>query len=393
MKNEIIVINDKKMTLAEIFVPNGVDKIIAEIKEKANNFVPDMTTKQGREEIASFAYKIAKTKTILDKAGKSLTDKWREKTNLVNIERKKAREELDILKEKIRKPLTEWENKEKIRIEECNKRIKELEDYKNLRDLSPTEFDECVQKVEFYKTYKWEEFKVKAENLIEEAIEYLQTERDKALKQEKERLELEKLRKKDEERKIKDREEQIKKETKEKAEREAKEKALKEKKRVEEEKKQAKIKAKEKQDKIKREKEEIEIKLKEQNRLRIETEKKAKEDVANAKLESDNREKEQERLRKEAEIQAKNNIEQAKIQAEKDKQEAIKKERERVKIEKKKEQEELAKREADLNHRRKINNEIMDDLAKIKNIDAVQYLKAIITAIANNKVRNLSIKY
>ena len=72
MKNEIIVINDKKMTLAEIFVPNGVDKIIAEIKEKANNFVPDMTTKQGREEIASFAYKIAKTKTILDKAGKSL---------------------------------------------------------------------------------------------------------------------------------------------------------------------------------------------------------------------------------------------------------------------------------------------------------------------------------
>lgn len=51
---------------------NGLDPFLQKIREEIDGFVPDVTTRKGREAIASIAYKVARSKTALDNVGKEL---------------------------------------------------------------------------------------------------------------------------------------------------------------------------------------------------------------------------------------------------------------------------------------------------------------------------------
>ena len=112
----------------EIFTTgDGLNEILRKIELQANSFVANVKTAQGRKEIASFAYDIARTKTALDDMGKNLVADWKAKAKLVDISRKKARDFLDELKNNVRRPLTEFEQAEAARIQ-AEKDLIELED-------------------------------------------------------------------------------------------------------------------------------------------------------------------------------------------------------------------------------------------------------------------------
>lgn len=89
------------------------------IKAETDKLVPDLTTEKGRKEIASMAFKVAKTKTAIDAAGKLLNEEARAKINIVDAARRDIREKLDALKDEVRKPLTDWEAKEEERVTAC----------------------------------------------------------------------------------------------------------------------------------------------------------------------------------------------------------------------------------------------------------------------------------
>ncbi|MFN7073813.1 hypothetical protein ACK4QV_19760, partial [Proteus mirabilis] len=72
------------------------------------------------------AYKVAQTKTYIDKEGKAVVDKLKELPKKVDASRKIFRDELDALSTEIRKPLTEWEAQEKAR-EEAEALKKQIE--------------------------------------------------------------------------------------------------------------------------------------------------------------------------------------------------------------------------------------------------------------------------
>lgn len=88
------------------------EKLFSEIEAvvKAQSF--DIETKTGREELRAFAYKLTRSKTALDNAGKSLTEDWRNKTKAVNEGRKFVENKMIDLHETVRKPLTDFENAE-----------------------------------------------------------------------------------------------------------------------------------------------------------------------------------------------------------------------------------------------------------------------------------------
>ncbi|MCK5632926.1 hypothetical protein KAH94_04205 [bacterium] len=344
MPNEIALIEENKLTVVNLFDLDYVDIVIKDIKKNVKNLVQDMTTEKGRKQIASTAYTIAKLKTRIDNKGKELTEDWARQKKAVDNGRKKFREELDTLKEEIRKPLTDWENKEKNRVENCNKRLIEIEMFKSLHDVSSIEIDDAIKKVKELHIYEWKEFEHRAKFVSDEAIKYLQTQKEKVLKAEQEQAELAVLRKEKLDNERKEREDKIKLDAKEKAEKEGREEL-----------KRLELKAKQREESIKKE-----------------------------KLEAENLAKEQEKLRKE---QLKKAEEDSKIAIE----EARKKEREKIETEKKKEQEEVAKRKADKKHRNKIIDEIFEDLSKIKT--SPNYLRAIINAIAKDEIRHTSIKY
>lgn len=99
------------------------DRFFAEIEETVSTAPVDLTTDKGRKEVAALAYKISRTKTAIDDAGKALTEEWRAKTKVVNDARAIARDRLDDLRDKARAPLTEWESAEKARIQEVEDKI------------------------------------------------------------------------------------------------------------------------------------------------------------------------------------------------------------------------------------------------------------------------------
>lgn len=92
------------------------DKLYEAILKKVDEHKPDVSTKKGRDEIASLAYKVAKTKVALDKQGLALTGEWRENTKKVNATRNKIEDRLVALQAKVRQPLTDWEKAEEARV-------------------------------------------------------------------------------------------------------------------------------------------------------------------------------------------------------------------------------------------------------------------------------------
>lgn len=85
------------------------------MKAEVSAHVPDVSTDKGRKEIAALAYKVTRTKTTIDAAGKKLNEDARAKINVVDASRRKIREELDALADEARKPLTAWEDAEEAR--------------------------------------------------------------------------------------------------------------------------------------------------------------------------------------------------------------------------------------------------------------------------------------
>ena len=93
------------------------DEFYAHVQAEVDAFEPDVSTDKGRKAIASLAYKIARTKTAIDAAGKELNDEARQRINAVDAERRAVREHFDALAKQVRQPLTEWEEAEEKRAE------------------------------------------------------------------------------------------------------------------------------------------------------------------------------------------------------------------------------------------------------------------------------------
>ncbi|HXS04855.1 MAG TPA: hypothetical protein VN731_10290 [Rhodanobacter sp.] len=107
----------ESINAVEVFTGPNLDDLLAKIRQETASIVPDVSTAGGRKEIASLAYKVARSKTTIDDAGKSLVEDWKNQAKVVDAARKKARDYLDALKDEVRKPLDDWEA-EQARIEQ-----------------------------------------------------------------------------------------------------------------------------------------------------------------------------------------------------------------------------------------------------------------------------------
>src|SRR5690606_38626522 len=94
----------------------GFQPVLQQIKALVEPQVFDVNTPQGRADIASLAYKVARTQTYLDNIGKDLVAEYKELPKRIDASRKHIRDELDALKDSVRAPLDEWEAQEKERI-------------------------------------------------------------------------------------------------------------------------------------------------------------------------------------------------------------------------------------------------------------------------------------
>lgn len=126
---QLTSVNDvQEADIPQLFTQGGCDHLIKAIKEKAMAIVPDMSTKKGRQSIASVAHKVRTSKTTLVKHCKAYTDDLNKRKKIAQDESKRMQTAFDAIIEEVRRPLTEFENKEKERTNAIKARIQKLKE-------------------------------------------------------------------------------------------------------------------------------------------------------------------------------------------------------------------------------------------------------------------------
>ena len=314
----------------------GTDALFERIAEQARSFVPDVTTKKGREEIGSVAMKVSKSKTLTEKYAKDLVAEEKARIKLIDDDRIQFCKKMDALRDEILAPRDAWEQAEKDRVQAIQDKIAQFDSGRVdigsplsliisvIAEIEAIEIDESFAEQQ-------EQAKLKKYECLE-VLRKVQVDREKY---EAEQAELERLRQAEILRQQQEREAQIAREAAEKATREAEEKARLEAERVEREKAES-----------------------EQREARLKAEKEA------------------------AELRA---------------QQAAENERKRIEAEQFAQAEAARKaeevRKADVEHRRQINREAFDAIqALCLGIPEAQ-IKELIGAIAKNQIPHVSIKY
>ncbi|WP_275211658.1 hypothetical protein [Citrobacter freundii] len=115
-----LVVIEKQNAMAVFTTKEQLDPIIEAIEKEARSLVPDVSTRKGRDAIASMAHKVARSKTYIDNAGKDLVAELKALPKQIDESRRIVRERLDALKDEVRKPLTQWEaEQDRIKAEEA----------------------------------------------------------------------------------------------------------------------------------------------------------------------------------------------------------------------------------------------------------------------------------
>jgi colicin import membrane protein len=333
------------LTPAVVFAPGGVDSIISKLEADVRAISTDISTEAGRKAVASLAYKVTRSKTALDDMGKQLVADLKSQTGKIDAERRIIRDRLDALRDEVRKPLDDFEQAEKSRVDAHEVNIAAILQAAQLGpDADSAEIKQRLEAVGSLIQRDWQEFATRATATADEVRKVLAAALAQTEKREAEAAELARLRTEQIAREQAEREARIAAEAAERAKADAEAKA-------------------------KREAEQVAAKAAAEQ-ARVEREK--AEAVARAE-------------RAEADKKA------AAEKAERDQKAAVDAERKRAADAVAKEAAEKARREKDKAHRAKLNNEALAALTALG--VETELGKAVIAAIAKGEVPHVSIEY
>ncbi len=164
----------ESVNAVEVFTGGGLDDLLARIRAEAVTLVPNVKTVAGRKEIASIAYKVSRSKTAIDDAGKALVADLKKQTGDIDSARKKARDTLDALRDEVRKPLTDWEaEQERIERErvEAEERARAEAEAARLADIARREEEIRAREEAVRVAEEAERQRVAAENAERERVQ------------------------------------------------------------------------------------------------------------------------------------------------------------------------------------------------------------------------------
>ncbi|WP_458020118.1 hypothetical protein [Klebsiella pneumoniae] len=116
---DLTVIEIKPEQAPTLYRAGGLDAYLEQIRQAVNE-VPDLTTKKGRDRVASLAAQVSRSKTAIEKPGREYLKRLKDAVRPAEAEIKRFVDACDELRDETRKPLTEWEaEQERIKAEEA----------------------------------------------------------------------------------------------------------------------------------------------------------------------------------------------------------------------------------------------------------------------------------
>lgn len=390
-----LVVAGKTLTPALVFnADGGVDAALDAIKKEVRATKADVSTSAGRQVIRSVAYKIARSKTLLDSMGKDLVAGLKAQSGAIDAERRRIRDELDKLADEFRRPLTDFENAEKARVASHEAALSELQALASI-DRVPKTADGLAAHIALARAYgdnrDWQEFIGRFAEIREHVIAALEALHARLVEEEAAEAERERFRQEETARRQRERDAQVRAAAAEQAKREAEAKAAAE--------------ARAAEERALREREAIEARARQEReaaeaRANAEREARERAERETAAAEARARQAEQQRVaaeqrtKQEAEAAARRAEDERRAAAEREeraRQKAVADERRRAEAERQREAEEAQRREADRRHRGKVNGAARDALVKEGLSEPAA--TAAITAIARGAIPNVRIAY
>ena len=92
----------------------GVDEILAEVRRQTVSIVPDLSTDKGRKQIRALAYRVSRTRALMDQKRLEHTKNLRDEIAKLNGNGNLLLDGLAAIRDEVRKPLTDWEAEEEM---------------------------------------------------------------------------------------------------------------------------------------------------------------------------------------------------------------------------------------------------------------------------------------
>ncbi|WP_315792342.1 MULTISPECIES: hypothetical protein [unclassified Bradyrhizobium] len=213
------LVSIEAITAEKLFAPGGVEEVISKLEKDVRAMATkDVSTQTGRDHIRSLAFQVARSKTGLDGLGKDHVAKLKKITGEIDAKRREIKDRLEALQEEVRKPLTEWEDTEKARVEGHESALAAIVAAATFAVVpGPADIRSRLETIRTVMQRDWQEYGDRASEASAQADRILRAALDIAAKREAEAAELEQLRAEKAAREQRDREQAIAREAAEKA--------------------------------------------------------------------------------------------------------------------------------------------------------------------------------
>ena len=172
-QQQVITIDDISADNAPaIYVAGGLGQFFDAVKAEVTGEVPDLTTRKGRERIASLAATVSKSKAAVEKPGRDYLRRLKEMPKVVEAELREFVTKMYSLRDTTRQPLTDWEEAEQAR------KDKHVDGIQAIKDLAVFEATPTAARVADTITQlemvaisdTWEEFLAEAAQVKDETL-------------------------------------------------------------------------------------------------------------------------------------------------------------------------------------------------------------------------------
>ena len=227
-QQQVITIDDISADNAPaIYVAGGLGQFFDAVKAEVTGEVPDLTTRKGRERIASLAATVSKSKKAVETPGRDYLKRLKEMPKVVEAELREFVTKMDALRDATRQPLTDWEAAELAR---TDKHIDGIQAIKDLAvfESAPTAAHVAglIAQLELVAiSESWEEFLAEAAQVKDQTLVKLRALLAERTQYEAEQAELVRLRAEAEAQAQRDRDAEIARVAAEQAQRQAEERA------------------------------------------------------------------------------------------------------------------------------------------------------------------------
>lgn len=179
-----------------LFGTGQVETIVSAIEAQVRAEAIDISTADGRKAAKSLAYKVARSKTILDEIGKEHVAEIKAQSAKIDAERKTLRDRLDDLKAEVSGPVERWEEDEANRVSRHEALLVSIIESDRFCGQQPTAamIRDQIASVAVTSGRDWQEFKARADEAVTEALRKLNDMLAAAEQREKDAAELEALR-------------------------------------------------------------------------------------------------------------------------------------------------------------------------------------------------------